>query len=186
VPPRTSAEQLAPVKRAGNSVTAVTLGALALATAGVWITTRGAGVDPLETPPAVRTAAAQPAGARPQRRAQDPPRPAQPRRDPPREQAAGARGATPKPPLADPETAAAPAPLRTGKLRVLTVPTTAEIYVEDERVGVGSAFDVEIPAGERHLRIAAPGYVTFDTTITVRADGTVNLATRTLPPASGP
>jgi hypothetical protein len=185
VPPRTSAELQMPVKRAGTPLTAVTLGALALATAGVWVTTRGGGTDPLDPLPAIRRVAAQPVGARPQA-PRDAPRPAQSRRDPPREQAAADRSAAPKRPAADPESAVAPAPVRTGKLRVLTNPTTAEIFVGDDRVGVGSAFDVEIPAGARHLRIIAPGYITFDTTITVEPDRTVNLATKVLPVASGP
>ena len=189
VPARTSVEVPAPGKRAAKPLTAVVLGALVLATAGVWLATRGGATDPPAPAPAglaTRTARAQPPGAKPQRPGQDSPRQAQPRRDSGRGQPAGDPAPASQRPATNPESAAAPAPVAKGKLRVMTSPPNAEIFVDGQSVGVGSAFDVEIAAGERRLRIVAPSYVTFDTTITVAADKTVNLGTKTLRTESGP
>jgi hypothetical protein len=186
LPGRTSAELRALAAPAGRPLTTAVLGALVLATAGVWLATRG-GTDAAEAVPAIRTAAGQPFGARPQKPAHDPPRRAEQRPDPPRERLVSDRtAAAPKPPAAVPESADPPAPLAKGKLRVLTSPPTATIFVEGDSVGVGSAFDVPIPVGPRHLKIAASGYVQLDTTITVTAGQTVNLATVTLRPSSTP
>jgi hypothetical protein len=78
-------------------------------------------------------------------------------------------------------------PAGTGLLRLRTVPPNALILVDGRRVGEqGSAFDVEIPAGRRRIRITAPGYVTFDTTITVEPGSTVNLGQKTLRSEGGP
>jgi predicted Ser/Thr protein kinase len=72
-------------------------------------------------------------------------------------------------------------------LRVRTVPPSAQILVDGRKVGdPGSAFDVEIPAGRHHLRITAPGYVAFDSMITVEPNIPVNLGTRTLRPEGSP
>ena len=40
---------------------------------------------------------------------------------------------------------------------------------------VGAVFDLAITAGARRLRVRAPGYETFDTTIVIPAGGTVSL-----------
>ena len=183
VPPRTSVETPAPTRRAARPLTAVVLGALVLATAGVWLSTRsgGANADPDPILPLTRTAAAQPHGAKP-RQGQTALR--QTRQDSQRESAGSDRApVAPKRPAAE---SAAAAPARKGLLRVRTEPANAEIYVDEQKVGeLGSAFDVAIPAGARRLRISAPGYVTFDTTITVAADNTTILGTKTLRPVSG-
>ena len=103
------------------------------------------------------------------------PSPSAPRRT---EERAQPPATQPPAPVAQP---APSGPVGTGLLRVRTVPPSAQILVDGRRIGEpGSAFDVEIPAGVRRLRIAAPGYVTFDTTITVEAGGTVRLGTKTL------
>jgi serine/threonine-protein kinase len=81
----------------------------------------------------------------------------------------------------------APEPAGTGLLRVRTVPPSALILVDGRRVGEpGSAFDVEVPAGRRRIRITAPGYVAFDTTITVENGGTRNLGQIILRSEGGP
>jgi len=67
------------------------------------------------------------------------------------------------------------APGGSGRLRMLTSPPDAEISVDSRRVGVGAVFDVAITAGARRLRVRAPGYETFDTTIVIPAGGTVSL-----------
>ena len=75
-------------------------------------------------------------------------------------------------------TEAAPVPAAaaaTGKLRLRTVPPTAEIFVDGQSVGVGGLVDFEVAAGQRQLRISAPGYLTLDTLITVDAGATVRL-----------
>jgi serine/threonine-protein kinase len=185
VPPRTSLEVPVPTRPAGRPLTAVVLGALVLATAGVWLSTRGGGTgaDPDPIVPFARPAAAQPTGARPQRPRQDPPRQASHQDS---QHAASDRApAAPNRAAADPESAAAPATLAKGKLRVAAMPPFAEIFVDGHLVGIGSAFDVELPVGRRVLRITAPGSATFDTTITVNSDSTVNLGTKTLHNESG-
>jgi hypothetical protein len=70
---------------------------------------------------------------------------------------------------------AAPAAQATGRLRLRAVPPTAEIFVDDQSVGVGSLVDFEVAAGQRKLRITAPGYLTLDTLITVDPGTTVRL-----------
>ncbi len=67
------------------------------------------------------------------------------------------------------------APGGSGRLRMLTSPPDAEISVDSRRVGVGAVFDLAITAGARRLRVRAPGYETFDTTIVIPAGGTVSL-----------
>ena len=68
-----------------------------------------------------------------------------------------------------------PTPAPTGKLRLLTVPPDAEILVDGRRVGVGSVFDLKVAPGARRLQIRAPGYVSFDSTISVVGDQTLSL-----------
>jgi len=68
--------------------------------------------------------------------------------------------------------AAAPA---NGKLRLRTVPATAQIFVDGQAVGVGSLMDFEVAAGQRQLRITAPGYAELDTLITVDPGATVRI-----------
>jgi hypothetical protein len=58
---------------------------------------------------------------------------------------------------------------------MLTSPPDAEISVDSRQVGVGSVFDLAVAAGARRLRVRAPGYETFDTTIVIPAGGTVSL-----------
>lgn len=54
-----------------------------------------------------------------------------------------------------------------GRLRLRVSPPGAQIFVDDQQVGVGSLDDVEVPGGQRRLRIVAPGYQTLDTLISV-------------------
>ncbi len=68
-----------------------------------------------------------------------------------------------------------------GKLRMLTSPPDAEILIDGRRVGVGSAFDLLLAIGERRLEVRAPGYQSFDTTLTVTAGSTFSLGRITLP-----
>jgi hypothetical protein len=86
-----------------------------------------------------------------------------------------------------PGEAAAPAPAAgpTGRLRLRTVPPTAEIFVDGQSVGVGGLVDFEVAAGQRQLRISAPGYLTLDTLVTVDAGGTLRLGQVALRPSGG-
>ena len=52
------------------------------------------------------------------------------------------------------------APAVTGKLRLLTSPTDAEILIDGRRIGVGSVVDRAVAAGARRLRVQAAGYQT--------------------------
>jgi predicted Ser/Thr protein kinase len=57
----------------------------------------------------------------------------------------------------------------TGTLRVRAVPGDAAIVIDNNVVGQGAIVDREVLAGERHLRVTAPGYVDFDTMIVIKA-----------------
>jgi serine/threonine-protein kinase len=81
--------------------------------------------------------------------------------------------------------AAAPAAQEKGMLRLRTIPPTAQIFVDGKPVGVGGLVDFEVAAGQRRLRIRAPGYVTLDTLVTVSAGATLRLGQVTLKSAEG-
>jgi hypothetical protein len=70
----------------------------------------------------------------------------------------------------------------TGKIRVRAFPGDALIAVDNETIGQGAVVDRDVPVGERHLRISAPGYVDFDTTIVVTAGATTRLSAVELKP----
>jgi serine/threonine protein kinase len=68
-----------------------------------------------------------------------------------------------------------------GRLRVRAYPADAEIRVDGRLLGQGVVLDSTVPAGPRRLRISAPGYRSFDTTVTVVADEITSLSRITLP-----
>ena len=68
-----------------------------------------------------------------------------------------------------------------GRLRVRAFPADAEIRLDGELLGRGVVLDSTVRAGARRLRVSAPGYTTFDTTVTVVADEITALARITLP-----
>jgi len=95
----------------------------------------------------------------------------------------------PTAPVAPAETAVAKPPPRaplptarmaTGKLRVLTSPSHAEILIDARVRGAGGVLDLPVNAGRRRLVVRARGYVSFDTTLTVVADSTLSLGRITL------
>ena len=73
-----------------------------------------------------------------------------------------------------------PVPVAMGKLRVLTIPPSAEILVDGRRAGVGSVVDWRVPVGTRRVRVQAAGYEAWDTTIVVQAGVTYSLGRVTL------
>jgi hypothetical protein len=73
-------------------------------------------------------------------------------------------------------TAQPPADTATGKLRVRAFPGDALIMIDNETIGQGAVVDRDVLAGERRLRIMAPGYVDFDTTIVITAGTTTRLS----------
>jgi len=78
----------------------------------------------------------------------------------------------------------APAQAGPGRVRLRTEPPNAVIYIDDREVGIGTVFDLAVPAGARRLRIKSPGSATFDTTFHVTAGTTTRLgliALRDLP-----
>lgn len=70
--------------------------------------------------------------------------------------------------------------IATGKLRVLTSPSDAEILIDARVRGAGGVLDLPVNAGRRRLVVRARGYVSFDTTLTVVADSTLSLGRITL------
>lgn len=81
--------------------------------------------------------------------------------------------------------AASPAAPANGKIRLRTVPPTAEIFVDGQSVGIGALVDFEVAPGQRQLRISAAGFVTLDTLITVDPGATVRLGQVSLQAAAG-
>jgi serine/threonine protein kinase len=79
----------------------------------------------------------------------------------------------------------APAAVGTGKLRLLTDPRDAVIYVDGDSVGQGSIFDYVVPAGERRIEVRANGYESYVRTVSVARGGTNNVGSVTLRPATG-
>ena len=67
-----------------------------------------------------------------------------------------------------------------GKLRVRAFPADAEIFIDGQPAGRGLVIDADVRAGVRRLKVTAPGYVTVDTTFTVRAGETAQLGRLTL------
>jgi hypothetical protein len=68
-----------------------------------------------------------------------------------------------------------------GHLRVRAFPADAEIRVDGRLLGQGVVVDSAVRAGARRLRVSAPGYQSFDTTVTVVADEITALPRITLP-----
>jgi serine/threonine protein kinase len=69
---------------------------------------------------------------------------------------------------------------RTGKLRLLTAPADAAIYIDGQRRAVGGALDLPVAPGTRRLEVRALGYTSFDTLLTVLGDSTISLGRITL------
>ena len=78
-----------------------------------------------------------------------------------------------------------PAPPPPGSLRVLANPANAQILVDGRVIGTGSAVDERLAAGTRRITLRATGYVSFDTTVTVRSGALVNLGRVVLRPRGG-
>ncbi len=68
-----------------------------------------------------------------------------------------------------------------GRLRVRAFPADAEIRVDGQLLGRGVVLDSTVRIGSRRLRVSAPGYKSFDTTVTVVADEITALARIALP-----
>jgi serine/threonine-protein kinase len=68
-----------------------------------------------------------------------------------------------------------------GRLRVRAFPADAEIRIDGQLLGRGVVLDSTVRVGSRRLRVSAPGYKSFDTTVTVVADEITALARIALP-----
>jgi len=68
-----------------------------------------------------------------------------------------------------------------GRLHVRAFPADAEIRVDGQLLGRGVVLDSTVRVGSRRLRVSAPGYKSFDTTVTVVADEITALARIMLP-----
>ena len=71
--------------------------------------------------------------------------------------------------------AAGAAARATGRITFTTVPPTAEVFVDGLSVGVGGLNGYQVAAGDREVRISAPGFLMMDTTVTVTAGATLDL-----------
>ncbi len=81
---------------------------------------------------------------------------------------------------ADAELPAAPTVAVSGLLRARAYPVDADIAVDGLSLGRGIVLDAAIRAGRRRLRVRAPGYADFDTTIVIVAGETTQLRRITL------
>lgn len=79
---------------------------------------------------------------------------------------------------------AAAAPIATGLIRARAYPVDAEITVDGQTLGRGIVLDAVVPAGRRRLRVRAPGYVEFDTTIVITPGETKQLPRIMLQPTN--
>lgn len=77
-------------------------------------------------------------------------------------------------------------PLPTGKLRVSAFPRSALIVVDDRLLGEGVVMDSVLTIGEHRLRVSAPGFVPFDTTITIEEGVTTPIPRIQLAEVMGP
>lgn len=68
---------------------------------------------------------------------------------------------------------------------VSSIPSGAEIYIDDEATGVKTPGTIEAPTGEREIRISAPGYKSHRQRILVAAQEKVTLEPVTLQQADG-
>ena len=89
---------------------------------------------------------------------------------------AAARGA------AERSAPAAVAPAPPGMIRARAYPVDAEIFVDGQSLGKGVVLDARVAAGRRRLRVRAPGYADFDSTIVVVAGETTQIPRITLRP----
>jgi eukaryotic-like serine/threonine-protein kinase len=85
-----------------------------------------------------------------------------------------ARRTAAKPAAAAADTSGKPAGV--GELLLAVPDSQAEILLDGTPSGSGGFLDSQVTAGPRHVRISAPGYTTLDTTVLVRAGGTVDLS----------
>ena len=67
-----------------------------------------------------------------------------------------------------------PIPQDPGRLSVGSIPPGV-LFIDGDRVGELPKRDLPVPAGERYIRIEAPGYEVYDTTITIEVGVLVNL-----------
>jgi serine/threonine protein kinase len=93
------------------------------------------------------------------------------------------RETTPRPTDSSAKAVAAPVaePKAKGRLRVRAFPADAEIRLDGQLLGRGVVLDSTVRVGTRRLRVSAPGYRTFDSTVTIVADEITALARITLP-----
>lgn len=96
--------------------------------------------------------------------------------------AGASRVATAGAELVGPTTPATIAPVGVGLIRARAYPVDADISVDGQSLGRGVVLDAEIPAGRRRVRVRAPGYIDYDTTIIVSAGKPTQLPTVTLQP----
>jgi predicted Ser/Thr protein kinase len=98
---------------------------------------------------------------------------------------AGAVGPAPTPSptgAAGPVTPTVVAPALPGMIRARAYPVDAEIFVDGESLGKGVVLDARVPSGRRRLRVRAPGYADFDSTIVIVAGQTTQVPRITLRP----
>jgi hypothetical protein len=74
---------------------------------------------------------------------------------------------------------------RPGELAFNVVPTSATIYIDGAVSGGGGIVDSEVAPGRKHVSVSAPGYTTFDTIVTVRANTPLDLGEIILRTAAG-
>lgn len=79
----------------------------------------------------------------------------------------------------------APPPPKQVSLRIATKPSGARIYLDGFLLGQ-APLEARVEAGERTLRIEAPGYQQYEQVLSLQSDRSLSLALTPVPPASQP
>lgn len=94
------------------------------------------------------------------------------------------RASTPTP-APTPTAPVAPPPPKQVSLRIATKPSEARIYLDGFLLGQ-APLEARVEAGERTLRIEAPGYQTYEQVLNLQSDLNLSFALTPVPPAAQP
>ncbi|MCS7068131.1 MAG: DUF4115 domain-containing protein [Meiothermus sp.] len=88
-------------------------------------------------------------------------------------------------PTPAPPTPAAPPPPKQVSLRISTQPTGARVFLDGFLLGQ-APLEARVEAGERTLRIEAPGYQKYEQVLTLQSDRNLSFALTPVPPSPPP
>ncbi|RDI96657.1 helix-turn-helix domain-containing protein [Meiothermus sp. QL-1] len=92
---------------------------------------------------------------------------------------------SPAPPPTTPSSPPPPPPPKQVSLRVNTEPQGARVYLDGFLLGQ-APLEVRVEAGERRLRVEAPGYQRYEQVLRLQSDHSLSLSLRPLPTSPAP